>query len=419
MELRWYKWAVVVMLWFTCFFNYADRQSIFSVFKLLEEEMGLTSIQLGWIAAAFMWVYAATGWFAGMIGDRFCRKTVILSGFLFWSVITLLFAFSTEYWHLLVLRAVEGFGEAFYFPAAMSMISSYHTKETRSRAMGIHQSSVYAGTVAGGWLGGWMGMHYGWRSSFYVLGISGIFLVFLLFFLQKEPPRGTIGEKTNDDPAGKGPESAAAMFKNMLFLYKIPMVVVLTAVFIGANFVATIFLVWTPKFLVDKFNMSLSMAGFSATAYLQVGSVLGVLAGGYLADRWVRRHRGGRMLTQSIGLLAGVPFIFAVGWTLHIYVLIPAMFCFGIFKGIYDANIWASLHDVTPVERRSSAVGIMNSLSWFGGAMAQVIIARASMQYGMSACLSATSMIYLFFGLLLVWGVLRYMKGRPVAAIGQ
>ncbi|HXK95709.1 MAG TPA: MFS transporter, partial [bacterium] len=167
------------MLWFTCFFNYADRQSIFSVFKLLEEEMGLTSIQLGWIAAAFMWVYAATGWFAGMIGDRFCRKTVILSGFLFWSGITLLFAFSTEYWHLLVLRAVEGFGEAFYFPAAMSMISSYHTKETRSRAMGIHQSSVYAGTVAGGWLGGWMGMHYGWRSSFYVLGISGIFLVFL------------------------------------------------------------------------------------------------------------------------------------------------------------------------------------------------------------------------------------------------
>ncbi len=416
MENRWYKWAVVAMLWFTYFFNYADRQSIFSVFKLLEEEMGLTPIQLGWVAAAFMWVYAATGWFAGMIGDRFCRKTVILSGFMFWSVITLLFAFSTEYWHLLTLRAVEGFGEAFYFPAAMSMISSYHTKATRSRAMGIHQSSVYVGTVAGGTLGGWMGQHYGWRSSFYVLGIGGMFLVFLLFFLLKEPPRGTIGENADSEPAGRAPESASSMFKNMIFLYKIPMIWVLTAVFIGANSVATVFLTWTPKFLGDKFNMSLSMAGFSATAYLQVGSVLGVLAGGYLADRMVRRHRGGRMLTQSLGLLVGVPFMFVVGWTFSLWVLIPVLFLFGISKGIYDANIWASLHDVTPVERRSSAVGIMNSLSWLGGALMQLIFAQASMSFGMSACFSSTSVIYLFFGLLLVWGVFRFMKGRPVEA---
>lgn len=38
-----YKWRVVAMLWFIAFFNYADRQAIFSVFPLLEKEMGLDS----------------------------------------------------------------------------------------------------------------------------------------------------------------------------------------------------------------------------------------------------------------------------------------------------------------------------------------------------------------------------------------
>ena len=56
----------------------------------------------------------------------------------------------------------------------MALISAYHGQDTRSRAMGIHQSSVYVGTVAGGTLGGYMGEHFGWRSSFSLLGMAGM-----------------------------------------------------------------------------------------------------------------------------------------------------------------------------------------------------------------------------------------------------
>lgn len=54
-----YKWAVVGMLWFICFFNYADRQAIFSVFPKLKTEFGFGPVQLGLIGSAFAWVYAA------------------------------------------------------------------------------------------------------------------------------------------------------------------------------------------------------------------------------------------------------------------------------------------------------------------------------------------------------------------------
>jgi MFS family permease len=407
-----YKWWVVGMLWFVCFFNYADRQAIFSVFELLKSEMNLTDVQLGIVGAAFMWVYAGFGTIAGLIGDRLKRKPLIIGGLVFWSLITIATALSTRYSHLVLFRALEGFGEAFYFPASMSLISAYHGPETRSRAMSIHQSSVYAGTIAGGSVAGVLGQHYGWRSSFYLFGSLGVLLGVLLLLLLREPARESSSEPGGVPARSEGPAHATLNreFRTLIDLLTNPMVRVLTVVFIGANFVAMIFLTWMPSFLYRKFNLSLAMAGISATAYLQIASVLGVLTGGVLADRFARRTSGGRMMTQAIGLALGVPFVFLAGWTISVPIVIVALVGFGYFKGLYDANIWASLHDVVRPERRASAVGLMNSLGWIGGGIAPVAIAVASERFGMSACISANSAIYLLIAILLIFGIRRGIR---------
>jgi len=415
-----YKWFVVALLWFVCFFNYADRQAIFSVFELLKSEMRLTDVQLGIVGSSFMWVYAAAGPVAGLIGDRVKRKTLIIGGLVFWSLITVATALSTEYSHLVMFRALEGFGEAFYFPASMSMLSAYHDKNTRSRAMSIHQSSVYAGTIAGGSVAGVLGQYYGWRSSFYLFGSSGMLLGVLLLVLLREPVRTNDSadvdevsqEKATDSESGSPFAFLKDGFQIVRELFRIPMVRVLTLVFVGANFVAMIFLTWMPSFLSRKFNLSLAMAGFSATAYLQIASVLGVLSGGVLADRLARTNKAGRMTTQAIGLGLGVPFIFLAGWTRTVPLVIFALVGFGYFKGLYDANIWASLHDVVPPHRRASAVGLVNSIGWIGAGVAPVAIAAASDRFGMSACISANSLIYLSVAMLLLYGVQRYLRSR-------
>ena len=393
-----YKWTLVCLLWLVCFFNYADRQAIYSVFPLLKTEMGLTDLQLGVVGASFMWVYAAAAPLAGLAGDRFARKTMIVGGLIFWSLITVATALSTQYAHLVVCRALEGLGEAFYFPASMSLLSDYHDAATRSRAMSIHQSSVYAGTIAGGTAAGVMGEALGWRSSFYLFGLLGAVLGLVLIVCLREPAR---------EPASVPYDGARSSVAGIL---KTPMVLVLMAVFVGANFVAAIVLTWMPSFLSRKFGMSLGAAGFSSTAYLQMASVLGVISGGVLADRLARRRRGGRMIAQAIGLLAGVPFIFMTGWTLSVPVLIAAMAGFGYFKGLYDANIWASLHDVVAVERRATSVGLMNAVGWIGGGFAPVAIAIAAQRYGMSAAISASSLIYLVVGMLLLFATWRFMR---------
>jgi MFS family permease len=388
-----YRWWVVGMLWVVCLLNYADRQAIFSLFPPIQAHFDLTHVQLGVLGTSFMWAYALCGPFAGWLCDRVSRKRTILVALVFWSLATGATAVVRSYSGLVLLRALGGLGEAFYFPAALSLIADYHGAATRSRAMSLHQSGVYVGTVAGGTLAAWIGQWHGWRLPFVYFGAAGVLLSALLGIALRELPRGTV-DLESDLPRTLGEERRPW---NSLLTNKPALAV--AAIFIGANFVAMIFLSWTPTFLYERFHLTLSMAGFSGVVYLQLSSIFGVLAGGWMADRLVRRQRGGRMLTQAAGLLLGAPFLFLIGWVHTLGAVMAAIIGFGLGKGIYDANTWASLYDVIPVAQRGVAVGAVNSLGWLGGGIATVGIAVAGSHFGFATCLSATSAIYLVLAL--------------------
>ena len=387
-----YRWALIAMLWLVCFCNYGDRQAIFSIFPLLRSDLHLTDIQLGVVASSFMWMYALAGPLAGWLSDRVSPRTVILGALAFWSAVTAATAACHSFGPMVFFRTLGGLGEAFYFPAAMALIGMYHGTKTRSRAMALHQSSVYAGTIGGGALSAAIAQDHGWRLSFVLFGAAGIALMLILLFCLRRPPASALLTETTTDQG---------FFTGVIDVLSRGRVLTLIAVFVGANFVAVVFLTWLPTFLFTKFHLTLANAGFSSTAYLQMASVTGVLLGGVLADRFATHKPGGRQLFQACGLLLGVPFIFLTGWSLTMTGLILGMIGFGFFKGMYDANIWASLYDVIPVERRGVAAGTMNSLGWLGGGFAPILIAAAATHFGLSACLSATSLIYLALAIVL------------------
>ena len=415
---RSYKWWVVVMLWFICFFNYADRQSIYSVFPKLKEEFGFSTVQLGIIGSAFMWVYAAGAPLAGFIGDRLRRKDLILGGCLFWSFVTVTTGWCAKLWQFVTVRALEGFGETFYFPASMSLVSDYHDKRTRSRALSFHQSSVYLGTILGSWLGAWFAERHGWRIGFYFFGGMGMVLALVLYKFLREPRRG---EAETEAQAGTPmlPEvfEKLSVGETLRVIFRTPAVPLLMLAFVGANLVAMIFLTWTPTFLVEKFHFKLTSAGLSGTVFINSASALSVPVAGALADRFAQRFAGGRMLVQAMGLLAGASFVFLVGRTNSTGMLLLAMTCFGVCKGFYDSGIFASLYDAIEPRARSSAAGLMNTVGWSGGALGSMFVGFAS-KYGgkptevenMSDAIAFGGVIYLVAAALVIAAMLLFAR---------
>lgn len=386
-----YKWLVVGMLWCISFFNYADRQAISSVFPLLEKELGLSMVQLGLLGSAFAWVYGLSGFFAGFVVDRISRKKAILGGLYVWSLICMSTAWARTFNSLFALRAAEGLGETIYYPAAVSLVSDYHGKTTRSRALGIHQTSVYGGTIAGGFFAGLIGEHYGWRWSFIVFGGLGVLLGFVLNRFLQEPKRGQSDLAENES-------TSASLNLPQFFqlLRRTPTMWCLMGAFICSNFVAVVLLTWMPKFLYDRFHMGLAVAGLTATIFVQLASVLGSLVGGWLADTLRTKTPRGRILVQAAGVLFGAPFVAWCGMTLSVTSLIIALTLWGFCKGMYDANIFASMFDVVRPEARGTAAGFLNSVGWLGGGgSAPLVIGFIAQGRGLSAGITAASVVYL------------------------
>jgi MFS family permease len=414
-----YKWLVVAMLWLISFFNYADRQAIFSVFPLLEREMHLTPVQLGLLGSAFAWVYGLGAPLAGMIVDRVRRKTAILGGLHTWSLICIATVTSSNFRHLFFWRAAEGLGETFYYPASMSLISDYHGRDTRSRAMGLHQTSVYMGTIGGGFFAGLIGQYYGWRWSFIVFGGLGVLLgVFLNRYLV-EPSRGAADRadvpvaRPTGAPVAVGGGLSLPAFLSLVG--RTPTLLCLMGAFMCANFVAVVLLSWMPKFLFDKFHMGLAMSGLTATIFVQLASMAGAPVGGWLADAWRRRTPRGRMAVQMIGVLCGAPFVVLCGLTSSVGMLIVALTAWGFFKGLYDANIFASVFDVVRPQARGTAAGFMNAIGWLaGGGSAPIVIGIIAERESLGLAIALASTVYVAAGLLLLTGMIFFVKRDAV-----
>jgi MFS family permease len=171
-----YPWILVAMLWAVSFCNYADRSVLSAVMPAIRTEFGLSLTELGLLSSAFLWVYAIAASPAGYIGDRFSRKKVIVTGLVTWSVVTFLSPLAGSFMVFLVLRALTGLGEASYYPTGTALISDYHGPETRSRALAIHQTAVFAGGGIGTLIAAALAQHYQWRMPFYVYGAIGVVL---------------------------------------------------------------------------------------------------------------------------------------------------------------------------------------------------------------------------------------------------
>lgn len=356
-------------------------------------------MQLGLLGSSFQWVYGILVPVAGCLGDAMSRKRLIVAALLVWSAATFSSGLAGGFILLLLLRAITGTGEAFYYPAATSIIGDYHGQRTRSFAMSLHQTSVYFGIVSSAAMAGYIGQHYGWRSAFLLFGGIGILAALVLAAGLREPVRG---QSDREDAAIALSGAQPGLRARLIETFHSPTAVILMLAFVGMNFVNVACLTWMPMLLYQKFAYGLAAASFHATFYHQFGAFAGVIAGGKLADRWALRMRLSRPLTQAAGLLLGVPFIFLLGWSPSTHIVFVSLALFGVFRGMYDSNLFASLYEVVRPEARATATGIMLAVAFLAGGSAALVTGWLSQRIGLGPALASASLWYLAGGILIL-----------------
>lgn len=368
-----YPWVVVALLWVVALLNYLDRQMLATMRPSMQmdiEELQM-AVNFGRLMAVFLWIYGFVSPIAGIAADRFNRKWLIVGSLFVWSTVTLLMGYARTFEELYALRALMGFSEALYIPTGLALIADYHSSKTRSLAIGLHLTGLYIGQALGGF-GATIAATFSWEMAFRGFGAVGVlYSLVLVFFLKEKRP----GAETDD--------------QNQL-TERVPILKAMTLLFSNLSFwiILMYFAVpslpgwavknWLPTLFADNLQFDMSVAGPASTVTIAISSLIGVVLGGILSDRWVQRNIRGRIYVSGIGLGLTIPALVFIGLGDSVAAVIGAAFCFGFGFGMFDANNMPILCQFVPPGYRATAYGIMNMTGVFAGAIITDILGKST-----------------------------------------
>lgn len=403
-QMKCYPWVVVGLLWVVALLNYLDRQMLSTMQGSIALDIPAlhNAEAFGALMAIFLWVYGVASPFSGAVADRVSRKWLIVGSLGVWSAVTYAMGLCDDMNQLMVLRGVMGISEALYIPSALSLIADYFSGKGRSLAIGLHMTGLYCGQALGGF-GSMVASTWSWQATFHWFGIIGVAYAALLIVLLHEKPREVAQKTASAAPKVKSEgvvQSLVAVFSTMAFW-------VILFFFASSSIPGWATKNWLPTLFVENLGISMDWAGPMATLTIAVSSFIGVMIGGPLSDRWVRRNVRGRIYTSAIGLSMMIPALVLIGLANNAFLSVLAGLCFGVGYGMFDANNMPILCQFVSSRRRAMAYGFMNSVGVMMGAITTQLLGWLSGSVGLGVCFA------LMGGILLVALALQLIVLRP------
>ncbi len=365
-DRKWYPWLVVALLWGVALLNYMDRQMLSTMKSSIMTDISEleTAENFGRLMAVFLWIYGLMSPFAGLIADRINRKWLIVTSLAVWSGVTLTMGYATTFKQLYALRAVMGISEALYIPAGLALIADYHRGSTRSLAVGIHMTGLYAGQALGGF-GATVAGSWSWQTAFQSFGLIGVLysVILVLFLHEKRPETVVTAEKLQPASRLKSVGNSLSMLLGTFSFW------VILFYFATPSFPGWGIKNWLPTLFSENLNIEMSVAGPMSTILIASASFLGVITGGILADRWVGKNVRGRIYTGAIGLTLTVPALFLLGFGNGIVSIAGGGVLFGLGFGMFDANNMPILCQFVSPRHRAAGYGLLNMSGVFAGAL--------------------------------------------------
>ena len=392
-----YKWRALFLLWVAFFLQQGTRQIFGATLTSIQGSLGVAAAQIGMVATVFTFAYGLSVPIAGITADLLNRKWMVVSGVFVFCLGIFASGFAASIGLLIVTYGLlNGFGQSFYYPSATSIIGELH-KETRATALSILQMGLYAGiigcSVASGFLA--EGGENGWRVPFWVFGGIGILWAFVLAVGLREKRR-SLGDRPADVDDGGTPPAAKPTFKEAFAVFATNPSALLLAAGLGMMIYVDVgFKTWMPSHLQSTFRIASGTAALHAVLWHYIGAFVGVTLGSRISDRLVARRPSVRMETNIAGLALAAPFIAWMAYAPSLAVCCVAMALFGVFRGVYDSNLMASLFDIIPQKYHASGAGIMLSFAFVFGSTSPVVLGFLKDSFSSSTGLASLAAFYL------------------------
>jgi MFS family permease len=344
---------VLALLCVVAVFNMVDRQIITIVLEPIKEEFGASDTAMGLLTGLIFAVfYAAAAIPLARWADRGERRIVMAVCLGFWSLMTTLGGVAQSFVLLALTRIGVAIGEAGASPTSQSMLADLYPLRSRATVMATLSSFQSIGIGLGVLLGGWLSDSLGWRASFFIVGIPGVLLAFVILFWLREPARGAV-EGLVDEPSDAGFGEVFGLLAR-ISTYRC---LVGIAAFVALCGYGS--LMWGPTFFRRVHGLSGTDTGLVFGVATIVALVLGNMAAGLVADRAGDRDLRWYMRVAAIGPALGFPcglvFVFAeqTGTALLGYLF------FQLFITFHIPPVYAIAQTLAPLRMRATAMVVI------------------------------------------------------------
>jgi ACS family D-galactonate transporter-like MFS transporter len=357
------RWAVVGLLFTASLINYFDRATISFALPLISRDLHLGPEAKGVLLSAFFWSYALMQIPMGMLADRMNLRWLYAGAFALWSIAQGLIGLSDGLTMLIAFRVLLGVGEAVYLPGGSKIVSLLFRPAERGLPCGLFDAGTRTGLVVEGVLVPWMLLHYGWRTSFVMVGFAA--LLWLVPWLLVAPARlRSPAPPPKAAAPGRGRVAAILTDRNLLGIL---------VAFFCFDYYWYFLVNWLPDYLVTSRNLTILRAGlYAALPYFVFGASEPI--GGWIADRLVKvgwSETRARKGIVTIAFLTGLFLIPAARVSSSGTAVI--LIIFGCLVGLATGNLLVALQSCAPRDQVGLWTGVYNFVGNIAGILSPLI----------------------------------------------